>query len=60
MKVLLIYKLNNKPVFIDNAIAVRIERNAHGIDSWVIETEEGNQLFTCNNWFVYLHYDEKK
>ncbi len=59
MKVLLIYKVNNTPVFIDNAIAVRIERDARGLDSWVIETAEGNQLFTCMNWFVYLHYDQE-
>lgn len=60
MQVMLIYKANHKTVFIDNAIAVRIERDARGIDSWVIETADGNQLFTCSNWFVYLHYAEMR
>lgn len=59
MVVMLLYKVNHRVVFIDNAIAVRIERDARGLDSWVIETAEGRQLFTCQNWFVYLHYDEK-
>ena len=58
MKVMLIYKLNNRPVFIDNAIAVRIERD-EGLDCWAVETEEGRQLFTCMNWFIYLHYEQK-
>lgn len=59
MVVMLLYKVNHRTVFIDNATAVRIERDARGIDSWVIETADGNQLFTCQNWFVYLHYDQK-
>lgn len=59
MQVMLINKVNHKPIFIDNAIAVRIERDARGLDSWVIETSDGNQLFTCPNWFVYLHYEQK-
>lgn len=58
MHIMLIYKSNNKLVFIDNAIAVRIERE-YGLDFWVIETEEGRQFFTCMNWFVYLHYEKK-
>ena len=59
MHVMLIYKVNNTPVFINNAISVRIERDARGLDSWVIETAEGRQLFTCMNWFAYLHYEKK-
>lgn len=59
MTVLLMYKVNNSVIIIDNAIAVRIERDVRGIDSWVIETAEGNQLFTCMNWFIYLHYIQK-
>lgn len=59
MAVMLLYKVNHRTVFIDNVIAVRIERDARGVDSWVIETVEDRQLFTCQNWFVYLHYDQK-
>lgn len=60
MKVMLISRFNYKQlIFIDNAISVRIEIDVRGNDSWVIETAEGNRLFMCQNWFVYLHYDQK-
>ena len=61
MKVLLIYKANHKPVFIDNAISVRIQRfDTPRCDSWAIETSDHEvQLFTCANWYVYLHYEQK-
>lgn len=59
MKVMLIYKVNNRQVFIDNAIAVRIECDVRGRECWLIETEDVNRLFPCMDWFVYLHYDQK-
>lgn len=60
MKVLLLYKLNSTPVFFDKVSAVRIQRDARGSASWVIETADDVQLFTCANWYIYISYEENK
>lgn len=60
MKVLLLYKPNSTPVFIDNVSAVRIQRDERGCDSWVIETADDVQLYTCANWYIYISYEERK
>lgn len=59
MKVFLVYKLNSRTVFFDKVSAVRIQRDARGCDSWVIETADDVQLFTCSNWHIYIQYEEK-
>ena len=60
MIVLLVYKLNHRTVFFPKANAVRIQCDARGVDSWVIETPDDVQLFTCANWHIYIQYNENK
>lgn len=60
MRVLLLYKLNCTPVFFDKVSAVRIQLNERGCASWVIETADDVQLFTCANWYIYISYEEMR
>ena len=60
MNVLLVFKLNSRTVFFPKATGVRIQRDARGVDSWVIETPDDVQLFTCANWHIYIQYNENK
>ena len=60
MNVLLVYKLNARTIYFPEATAVRIQRDARGVESWVIETPNDVQMFTCANWYVYIQYNENK
>ena len=59
MNVLLVYKINSRTVYFEKANAVRIQRDDHGCDNWVVETSDDVQMFTCANWYVYIQYNQK-
>lgn len=60
MQVMLINKSTNVPVFIDNAISVRIRCNFYGTDCWEVETADDEILRSpCMEWHIYLHYEQK-